>query len=54
MVLKHSKQITIFVTNELLEEIEKYFHQNGFRNRSRAIVDLIKKGLQKTKEEQEK
>lgn len=49
MTVDKSKNTQILVTfpNNLLEEIEKYWHINHLRNRNEAIRDLIIKGLKK-------
>ena len=46
-------QFTIVVDEEALKEIEDYRFEKRFPNRSKAINDLIKKGLEAVKEEEE-
>lgn len=46
-------QFTIVVDEESLKEIEDYRFEKRFPNRSKAINDLIKKGLEAVKEEEE-
>lgn len=38
-------QILVTFSNEIVEEIEQYWHDNKLKNRSEAIRDLVKKGL---------
>lgn len=47
-------QFTIVVDKESLKEIEDYRFEKRFPNRSKAINDLIKKGLEAVKQEEEK
>ena len=47
-------QFTIVVDEEALKEIEDYRFEKRFPNRSKAINDLIKKGLEAVKQEEEK
>lgn len=49
MAIDKEKNTQVLVTfpNELLQEIEDYKFDNRFPNRSEAIRDLIKKGLEK-------
>lgn len=51
VTVKNAKQVMIFLKPELLEEVEKYWRRTGFKNRSRGIVDLIEKGLERAGEE---
>jgi metal-responsive CopG/Arc/MetJ family transcriptional regulator len=46
-------QFTIVVDEEALKEIEDYRFEKRFPNRSKAINDLIKKGLEAVKQEEE-
>ena len=46
-------QFTIVVDEDSLKEIEDYRFEKRFPNRSKAINDLIKKGLEAVKEEEE-
>lgn len=41
-----NKQILVTFPNELVEEIEIYWHENSLNNRSDAIRELIKMGLE--------
>ena len=50
MSLKESKAITIFLKFPLLKKCEDFMHKAGLLNRSKAIVTLIEKGLEKAKE----
>lgn len=43
---KNNKQILVTFPNELVEEIEIYWHENSLNNRSDAIRELIKRGLE--------
>ena len=45
-------QFTIVVDKESLKEIEDYRFEKRFPNRSKAINDLIKKGLEAVKQEE--
>ena len=47
-------QFTIVVDEEALKEIEDYRFEKRFPNRSKAINDLIKKGLEAVKQKEEK
>lgn len=47
-------QFTIVVDEASLKEIEDYRFEKRFPNRSKAINDLIKKGLEAVKQEEEK
>lgn len=40
-------QILVTFTNEQIELIEDYWHENRFKNRNEAIRDLVTKGLEK-------
>lgn len=48
MAIDKSKNTQILVTfpNEIVEEIEKFWHDNKLKNRSEAIRELVKKGLE--------
>ncbi len=46
-------QFTIVVDEASLKEIEDYRFEKRFPNRSKAINDLIKKGLEAVKQEEE-
>lgn len=54
MSLKESKAITIFLKFPLLKKCEEYMHKAGFLNRSKALVALIEKGLEKANGEKKK
>lgn len=41
-------QILVTFTNEQVEEIEKYWHDNKLKNRNEAIRELVQIGLTKT------
>lgn len=43
---KHT-QILVTFPNEMVEEIEKYWHDNKLKNRSETIRELVLKGLEK-------
>jgi metal-responsive CopG/Arc/MetJ family transcriptional regulator len=49
MAVDKEKNTQILVTfpNEMVEEIEKYWHENKLKNRNEAIRDLVAKGLKK-------
>lgn len=49
MAVDKTKNTQILVTfpNEVLEEIEKYWHENKISNRNETIRELVKKGLKK-------
>jgi metal-responsive CopG/Arc/MetJ family transcriptional regulator len=34
----------------MLEKVEKYWHEQNFKNRNEAIRDLVEKGLKKDDE----
>lgn len=40
-------QILVTFPNDVVEEIEKYWHDNKLKNRNEAIRDLVQKGLKK-------
>jgi metal-responsive CopG/Arc/MetJ family transcriptional regulator len=42
-----NKQILVTFPNELVEEIEKYWHDQKLKNRNEAIRELVQKGLLK-------
>lgn len=44
--MKHSKSVTIFIKPELLERIEDFQFKNRFKNRNKAIIDLLETGLE--------
>jgi len=41
------KQVLVPFPNELIERIEKFWHDNKLKNRSEAIRELVKKGLER-------
>ena len=43
--------ITISITPDVLDDIKNYWHENRLKNRSEAIRELIKMGLQKEQKE---
>jgi metal-responsive CopG/Arc/MetJ family transcriptional regulator len=47
MAVDKTKNTQILVTfpNDLVEGVEKYWHDNQFKNRNEAIRELVKKGL---------
>jgi len=47
MAVDKTKNTQILVTfpNELIAEIEKYWHDNQLKNRNEAIRNLVQKGL---------
>jgi metal-responsive CopG/Arc/MetJ family transcriptional regulator len=49
MAVDKTKNTQILVTfpNELVEEIEKYWHDQKLKNRNEAIRELVQKGIQK-------
>lgn len=47
-----NKQILITFPNELLEEVEEYWHDNKLKNRSEAVRELVEKGLKTSKTEE--
>lgn len=51
MAIDKDKNTQILVTfpNDLLEEIEQYWHENKLMNRNEAIRQLIIKGLEAEK-----
>lgn len=54
---KKKENYTKFLTNQpndLLEEVSKYRHEAEFDNRNEAIEALLRKGLEKVKEEKGK
>jgi metal-responsive CopG/Arc/MetJ family transcriptional regulator len=50
MAIDKTKNTQILVTfpNEVIEEIEKYWHENRLKNRTEAIRELVQIGLKKT------
>ncbi|MUG26026.1 hypothetical protein GNQ08_27065 [Paenibacillus macerans] len=51
MAVDKDKNTQILVTfpNEMVHEIEQFWHDNKLKNRSEAIRDLVAKGLQSQK-----
>ena len=49
MAVDKSKNTQVLVTfpNEMIEQIESYWHQHKLSNRNEAIRELIKKALEK-------
>ncbi|MGM0807540.1 MAG: ribbon-helix-helix domain-containing protein [Bacillota bacterium] len=49
MAVDKDKNTQLLVTfpNEFIEEIEKYWHDKKLKNRSEAIRELVKLGLEK-------
>ena len=43
---KENTQILVTFPNEMVKEIENYWHKNKVKNRSEAIRVLIRKGLE--------
>lgn len=39
-------QVLVTLPHEMLEQIEKYWHENKLKNRSETIRELIQKGLE--------
>ncbi|KIQ93895.1 hypothetical protein LH47_02045 [Anoxybacillus thermarum] len=50
MAVDKNKNTQILVTfpNELVDQIEKYWHENKLKNRNEAIRELVKIGLEKS------
>jgi metal-responsive CopG/Arc/MetJ family transcriptional regulator len=44
-------QILVTFPNELVEQIEVYWHENKLKNRNEAIRELVHKGLKKEQSE---
>jgi len=44
-----NKQILVTFPNEVLEQIETYWHDNKLKNRNEAIRELVQKGLRGSK-----
>lgn len=44
---KKNTQLLVTIPQDLLEEIESYWHKHKIVNRSEAIRQLIRKGLEK-------
>lgn len=42
----NNSQVLITIPNNLLKEIEEYWHKNKINNRSEAIRELLRKGLE--------
>jgi metal-responsive CopG/Arc/MetJ family transcriptional regulator len=53
MAVDKEKNTQILVTfpNELVAQIETYWHENKLKNRNEAIRDLVYKGLEKEQSE---
>lgn len=53
MAVDKEKNTQILVTfpNKMVKEIEKYWHDHRLKNRSEAIRELVKKGLEKEQSE---
>lgn len=51
MAVDKDKNTQILVTfpNEMVDEIEQFWHDNKLKNRNEAIRDLVAKGLQSQK-----
>lgn len=51
MAVDKDKNTQVLVTfpNEVLEQIENYWHDNRLKNRNEAIRELIQKGLKDSK-----
>lgn len=49
MAVDKDKNTQILVTfpNEMVEQIEKFWHEKKLKNRSEAIRELVKQGLEK-------
>lgn len=52
MAIDKNKNTQILVTfpNELVEQIEQYWHEHKLKNRNEAIRELVKIGLEKSSE----
>ena len=50
MAVDKEKNTQVLATfpNDVLQEIEDYWHKNKLKNRNEAIRELVKKGLEKT------
>lgn len=48
MAIDKEKNTQVLVTfpNELLKEVEVYWHSKSLKNRNEAIRELVKKGLE--------
>jgi metal-responsive CopG/Arc/MetJ family transcriptional regulator len=48
MAVNKDKNTQILVTfpNDLVEEIERYWHENKIKNRNETIRELVKRGLE--------
>lgn len=42
-----NKQILVTFPDELVDQIENYWHDNKLKSRSEAIRELVKKGLER-------
>ncbi|MCP3025423.1 ribbon-helix-helix domain-containing protein [Halobacillus sp. A5] len=53
MVVDKSKNTQILVTfpNEMVEDIEEYWHKKRLKNRNEAIRELVQKGIEKESSE---
>jgi len=53
MAVDKSKNTQILVTfpNDMVEQIEKFWHKKGLKNRNEAIRELINIGLKKEQSE---
>lgn len=43
--MKNVKMISLYISPELIRLVEEYQHEHWFKNRNKAIVKLIEKGL---------
>ncbi|MGG3987706.1 ribbon-helix-helix domain-containing protein [Bacillus smithii] len=48
MAVDKEKNVQILVTfpKEMVEKIEKFWHENKLKNRNEAIRELVKRGLE--------
>jgi metal-responsive CopG/Arc/MetJ family transcriptional regulator len=53
MAVDKTKNTQVLVTfpNELIDDIEKYWHENKLKNRNEAIRELVQLGLKKEQSE---
>jgi metal-responsive CopG/Arc/MetJ family transcriptional regulator len=53
MAVDKTKNTQVLVTfpNELVEEIETFWHKKALKNRNEAIRELVQKGLKKEQSE---
>ncbi|MFD1175360.1 CopG family ribbon-helix-helix protein [Paenibacillus puldeungensis] len=42
---ENNTQVLVTFPNDLLKEVEKYWHEKKLKNRNEAIRELIKRGL---------